>query len=88
MDEKWDIFVEGGKLFMHRSWTGYGIYEVSFVGADGGVRIAEGVVESDESRYRSRSDEFDCVMVELLIRSLLLGEAATELRTRLWPRSR
>jgi hypothetical protein len=73
---------------MHRSWTGYGIHEVSFISAGGGVRIAEGIVESDGSRYRSRSDEFDCVMVELLIRSVLLGEAATELRTKLWPRSR
>ncbi|WP_433180673.1 hypothetical protein [Actinoallomurus sp. CA-150999] len=88
MDEKWDIFAEGDRLFMHRSWTGYGIYEVSFVGAEGGVRISAGVVESDRDRYRSRSDEFDGVMLELLIRSVLLGEAATELREKLWGRSR
>ena len=88
MDEKWDIFAEDSKLFMHQSWTGYCIYEASFIGADGGVRITEGVVESDQSRYRSPSEEFDCVMVELLIRSILLGETATELRRKLWPRSR
>ncbi|MGH3382548.1 MAG: hypothetical protein ACRDP6_48255 [Actinoallomurus sp.] len=80
MDEKWEIFAEGNTLFMHRSWTGYGIYEVSFVEAGGGFVIAEGVVESDRDRYRSRSDELECVMVELMMRSLLLGEAATELR--------
>ncbi|GLY83364.1 hypothetical protein Airi02_012940 [Actinoallomurus iriomotensis] len=80
MDEKWEIFAEGNTLFMHRSWTGYGIYEVSFVEANGGFGIAESVVESDRGRYRSRSDELECVMIELMMRSLLLGEAATELR--------
>lgn len=80
MDEKWEIFAEGNTLFMHRSWTGYGIYEVSFVEANGGFGIAEGVVESEGDRYRPRSDELEGVMVELMIRSLLLGETVTELR--------
>ena len=26
MDEKWDVFVEDRVVFLHRSWTGYGIY--------------------------------------------------------------
>ena len=84
MDEKWNIFVEGAELFMHRSWTGLGIYQISFTAADGGFSIAEGVVESDRDRYRARSDEFECVMVELLIRSILLGEEPTELHEKLW----
>jgi len=88
MDEKWNIFVEGDELFMHRSWTGHGIYQVSFTAASGGFGIAEGVVESNRDRYRSRSDEFECVMIELLIRSLLLGEDPTELREKLWGPSR
>jgi hypothetical protein len=91
MDEKWEIFAEGDVLFLHRSWTGFGIYEVSFTEANGGFRIAEGVVESDRDRYCSRSDELECVMVELMVRSLLLGEAATELRElseKLWGPSR
>jgi len=55
MDEKWNIFVEGDVLFMHRSWTGRGIYEASFAPADGGGRrIASVVVEGDRERYRSR----------------------------------
>lgn len=84
MDEKWNIFVEDDELFIHRSWTGHGIYRLSFTAVNGGVGIAEGVVESDGDRYRSRSDEFECVMVELLIRSILLGEEPTELREKLW----
>lgn len=87
MDEKWDIFAEGNQLFMHRSWTGYGIYELSFAEVDGGFQITTGVVESDSERYRSRSDEFDCLLIEALIRSVLLGDPATELREKLWGRS-
>ncbi|MFD6437163.1 hypothetical protein [Streptomyces venezuelae] len=30
MDEKWNVFVEDDVLFMHRSWTGYGVYEATF----------------------------------------------------------
>ena len=37
MDEKWDVFVEDGVVYLHRSWTGNGIYEARFAPAAGGV---------------------------------------------------
>ncbi|MFF4837760.1 hypothetical protein [Streptomyces sp. NPDC001315] len=81
MDEKWNVFVEGDVLFMHRSWTGHGVYEVSFAPAAGpGRRIASAVVEADGERYRRRSDEYDCLMMELIISAIVLGEPAAELR--------
>lgn len=81
MDEKWNVFVEGDVLFMHRSWTGHGVYEVSFAPAAGrGRRIASAVVEADGERYRSRGDEYDCLMMELIISAIVLGEPAAELR--------
>ncbi|WEH12363.1 hypothetical protein [Streptomyces sp. VNUA24] len=81
MDEKWNVFVEGDVLFMHRSWTGHGVYEVSFAPAAGrGRRIASAVVEADGERYRSRGDEHDCLMMELIISAIVLGEPAAELR--------
>ncbi|MFD9949738.1 hypothetical protein ACFWYW_28580 [Nonomuraea sp. NPDC059023] len=84
MDEKWNIFMENDVLFLHRSWTGHGIYEVSFAAVEGGGRrIAEGVVESDPERHRTGADtvdhEYDGLMVELVIRTILLGKAAPEL---------
>lgn len=83
MDEKWNAFVEGDVLFLHRSWTGRGIYEVSFAPAMGGGReIASAVVESDPARYRRTGDAYDCLMMELIISATILGEPATELRTR------
>lgn len=86
MDEKWNVFVEGDVLFRHRSWTGRGVYEVSFAPAPEagrGRRIASAVVEADGKRSRSRGDEFDCLMMELVISAIVLGEPAAELRTRL-----
>lgn len=81
MDEKWNVFVEGDVLFMHRSWTGHGVYEVSFPSAAGsGRRIASAVVEADGERYRSMSDEYDRLMMELIISAIVLGEPAAELR--------
>ncbi|MCX4869914.1 hypothetical protein OHU11_00865 [Streptomyces sp. NBC_00257] len=81
MDEKWNVFVEGDVLFMHRSWTGHGVYEVSFSSAAGsGRRIASAVVEADGERYRSMGDEYDRLMMELIISAIVLGEPAAELR--------
>ncbi|MFB6812707.1 hypothetical protein [Streptomyces sp. NPDC056387] len=81
MDEKWNVFAEGDVLFLHRSWTGRGIYEASFAPATGGGRrIISAVVEADRERYRSRGDEYDCLMMELIISAIVLGEPAVELR--------
>ncbi|MEW2625919.1 hypothetical protein [Streptomyces sp. NPDC048106] len=64
MDEKWDVFVEGEVAFMHRSWTGYGIFAVTFAPIDGdGWRIASAVVERDAERYGGTDDAYDCVTV-------------------------
>jgi hypothetical protein len=84
MDEKWNAFVEGDVLFLHRSWTGHGVYEASFVPVPGGGRkIASAVAEADRERYRSRGDEYDSLMMELVISAIVLGEPAAELRPRL-----
>lgn len=29
VDEKWDVFAEDDVVFLHRSWTGNGIYEAT-----------------------------------------------------------
>lgn len=84
MDEKWNVFCEDRVVFLHRSWTGHGIYEASFAPAEsGGYTITQAVVETDSERYRNPEDAYDCVMLELLISTIVLGEPATELRGRL-----
>jgi hypothetical protein len=83
MDEKWDVFAEGQTVYCHRSWTGHGIYAATFEESLGGYRISAAQVERDPDRYRRSSDEFDQVMLELVLTNIVLGEAAPELRARL-----
>ncbi|MER7460879.1 hypothetical protein [Micromonospora sp. NPDC126480] len=84
MDEKWNVFVEDQVAFLHRSWTGNGIFEASFSPVSGGgLRISAATVESDPSRYRRSSDRYDRVMVELVLSAIVLGEPAVDLRAEL-----
>lgn len=84
MDEKWNVFTEGEVVFLHRSWTGNGTFAATFAPVDGGGwRIASGVAERDAERYRGTDDAYDCVMLELVISVLVLGEPAVDLRTQL-----
>jgi hypothetical protein len=82
MEEKWIAFVEDTRLFLHRSWTGYGIYEADFRQAGDGWKIVHAVVESDPERYKHRSDEQETTLLECWIRGLLLGERDPELGKR------
>ncbi|GAA2467757.1 hypothetical protein GCM10023100_18690 [Actinocorallia cavernae] len=84
MDEKWSVFAEGEVVFLHRSWTGRGIFAATFAPADGGGRrIVEAVVERDPRRYRGQDEEYDCLMLELVLSAIVLGEPARELRAAL-----
>ncbi|MEU6082777.1 hypothetical protein [Streptomyces sp. NPDC047108] len=82
MDERWNVFAEGDRLFLHRSWTGHRIYEAVFAPVPGGpgdgeARIITGaLVEGDPRRHRRTSDAYDAVMLEVLVSSVLLGERA------------
>lgn len=94
MDEKWHVFTEGPTAFLHRSWTGNGMYEVTFapVGSEGGSgsgdssgsgwRIVAAQVETDPERYRSRGEEFEALMIELVLGSVVLGEPSPKLWAR------
>lgn len=52
MDDKWNVFVEGHRLHLHRSWTGRGIYEAEFAQVPGGWQVITAVVEGDRGSYR------------------------------------
>ena len=78
MDEKWFLFMEGNRLFAHRSWTGLGVYEAAFAPAEGGYVIESAVVTGDETEYRRKSDETESLTLEVLIASYLLQESLPE----------
>jgi hypothetical protein len=75
MDNKWDAFVEGNRLYLHRSWTGYGIYEVQFACDGDAWVISELLVCGTTDRYRRGSDAFQVAQVDGLIDTVLLGNS-------------
>ncbi|MFC5267096.1 hypothetical protein ACFPJ1_33685 [Kribbella qitaiheensis] len=92
MDEKWNVFAEGDVVFLHRSWTGDGVYEATFASVDGGGRqITLAVTQRMRfsairrllsMRFRG-DDEWHCLLLELVLSAIVLGEPAHELRTKL-----
>jgi len=87
MEEKWNVFVENRVAFMHRSWTGYGVFEASFSPIDGGWQISSAVVESSLKRGPNASAQLNRVLLELVLSAIVLGEPASELRAELVRRS-
>ncbi len=72
MEEKWFIFMEGDRLFLHRSWTGLGVYEATFAPVDGGYVIESAVVTGDRSEYKRSSDQDESLILEMIITGHLL----------------
>ncbi len=73
MDEKWFIYCRHDRLYLHRSWTGHGIYEAQFEKTEDGYRIAEAVVTNDPKRYRrTKTDNEESEQLEALIAGWLL----------------
>jgi hypothetical protein len=83
MDDKWHAFVEADRLFLHRSWTGNGIFEAQFARHGDGWSITELLVCGDRSHYRRTSDAHDTLLVEALVDYVLLGNHDTDALTRL-----
>jgi len=73
MDDKWHAFVEDQRLYLHRSWTGRGVYEAQFAADAGGWRISSAVVAGDHDSYRRRGEEYESSLLEALIEWVLLG---------------
>jgi hypothetical protein len=90
MDEKWIVFAEGDVVFLHRSWTGDGVYEATFASVDGGRQITRAVTQRMRFRAIRRrlskrfrgDDEWHCLLLELVLSAIVLGEPANELRTK------
>jgi hypothetical protein len=67
MDDKWHAFVEDDRLFLHRSWTGFGVYEAQFARGSDGWAITELLVSGDRNTYRRATDVYEALFVEVLI---------------------
>ena len=69
MDDKWLAFMEDDRLFLHRSWTGHGIYEVMFAAKETGFMATSARIESHLDRQRG---DFDPVRERDELRDLIV----------------
>ena len=56
MDDRWVAFMEDDRLFLHRSWTGLGVYEVTFAAKEKGFMATSARIESHPDRRRADFD--------------------------------
>lgn len=67
MEDKWFVFYEEPWLYLHRSWTGFGIFEVRFEPVASGSRVIEALVSRDPEQYTSTDDTSDSLLLALLL---------------------
>jgi hypothetical protein len=71
MNDKWDIYFENNTLFLHRSWTGMGVYQVDFSTDEGQIKVkcatcSTKVLVQEGSNYKAQ-------LLNFLINNLLLS---------------
>lgn len=71
MEDKWFIFQEGDRVFLHRSWTGLAVFEVRLEGD----QVAQAWLDGDS--VENETDEtYWLQTLEFLFQGLLLGKPA------------
>src|ERR1700748_560767 len=53
MNDRWHAIVEGDRLYLYRSWTGFGVYEAAFALRGDRWHITEAIVETYDERYKA-----------------------------------
>src|ERR1700692_4550307 len=67
MDDRWFLFYEDGWLYIHRSWTGFCIYQLRFEQEGNVAVVREALVTRDPEQYRLSDIEKE----QILIRTIL-----------------
>ena len=73
MEDKWFIFFENNILYMHRSWTGYGMYRAEIIRNGNIYAIDELSVERNKEKNSNEDDEVDKDIFVNLLSVALLG---------------
>lgn len=71
MEDKWFMYYEDHKLFIHRSWTGYCIYIID-LSESGRLNIT---VNRNPGQYKEGSIESDKILVNILINQFVKQNA-------------
>ena len=67
MEDKWFMYFEDKKLYIHRSWTGYCIYIIDL--SESGKLIV--TVNRNREQHKEDNIENDRIMVNILINQLV-----------------
>ncbi|MHB1071730.1 MAG: hypothetical protein ACYC3Q_02795 [Gemmatimonadaceae bacterium] len=74
MEDKWFSYVRDGRLYLHRSWTGFCVYEVLFERLPswmgGGYLALEALVNRDPEQYGTSEDLADARLLDRLVFNL------------------
>lgn len=73
MEDKWFMFAEKEKLYIHRSWTGFCIYIID-VNTTGKLEV---IVNRDSGQYQETMIEKDRIQVNILLNILLKEHSQT-----------
>jgi hypothetical protein len=74
MDDKWFVYSESNTLYFHRSWTGIGVFEVTFKEVEEGCwRISECRVSRDLEEYGVTDNWSDAETVSTLLDDILMN---------------
>jgi hypothetical protein len=72
MEDKWFAWFDDPVLHVHRSWTGFCIYQITFVPDREGWRATFASVNRDQKQYTGTSDRMDRQEISTLIDHLLV----------------
>ncbi|MEO1798654.1 MAG: hypothetical protein AAFR53_16860, partial [Pseudomonadota bacterium] len=70
MEDKWFIFYEAPTLYLHRSWTGRGIFKVELAEDETGASVASAEVSTDAPH----DPEYAARLLRYIVSRLLLGQ--------------
>jgi 8-oxo-dGTP diphosphatase len=75
MEHKWFIYYQDDKLYIHRSWTGYCIYIVSFQHDSEGYYIERVIANRDPEQHTETNNAADAKKLLNVIEEMLLGKS-------------
>jgi hypothetical protein len=67
MEDKWFIYFERPWLHLHRSWTGFCVYQVRFESDGGRHRVIEAIANRNPEQYRTQSEAQDVLLLTVLL---------------------
>jgi hypothetical protein len=67
MEDKWFIYYEQPWLHLHRSWTGFCVYQVRFATNGDRHRVVEAIANRNPAQYREQSESQDAFLLTILL---------------------